>query len=62
VALKASYRDGSAALGGDVIVDARQDYDQNGGIAVDMQMNAQGAKVWKRLTGESIGKTNCYCS
>jgi len=56
VALKASYRDGSAALGGDVIVDARQDYDQNGGIAVDMQMNAQGAKVWKRLTGESIGK------
>jgi len=56
VALKASYRDGSAALGGDVIVDASQDYDQNGGIAVDMQMNAQGAKVWKRLTGESIGK------
>ncbi|MFK5855949.1 MAG: protein translocase subunit SecDF [Bacteroidota bacterium] len=56
IALKASNRDGSAALGGDVIVDARQDYDQNGGIAVDMQMNSQGAKVWKRLTGESIGK------
>lgn len=56
VALKASYRDGSAALGGDVIVDASQDFDQNGGIAVDMQMNAQGAKVWKRLTGESVGK------
>lgn len=56
IALKASYRDGSAALGGDVIVDASQDYDQNGVITVDMQMNAQGAKVWKRLTGESIGK------
>ncbi|MFA5418183.1 MAG: protein translocase subunit SecDF [Bacteroidales bacterium] len=56
IALKASYRDGSAALGGDVIEDARQDYDQNGGIAVDMQMNGQGAKVWKKLTGESIGK------
>jgi len=56
IALKASSRDGSAALGGDVIVDARQDYDQNGGIAVDMQMNSQGAKIWKRLTGESIGK------
>jgi len=56
IALKASTRDGSAALGGDVIVDARQDYDQNGGIAVDMQMNSQGAKIWKRLTGESIGK------
>jgi len=56
IALKASTRDGSAALGGDVIVDARQDYDQNGGIAVDMQMNSQGAKIWKRLTGESIGR------
>ena len=56
IALKASYRDGAAALGGDVIENARQDYDQNGGISVDMQMNGQGAKVWKRLTGESIGK------
>lgn len=56
IALKASNRDGSAALGGDVIVDARQDYGENGGVVVDMQMNSQGAKVWKRLTGESIGK------
>lgn len=56
VALKASARDGSAALGGDVIEDARQDFDQNGQITVDMQMNGQGAKIWKRLTGESIGK------
>ena len=54
VALKA--RQGGAALGGDVIVDARQDYDQNGGVSVDMQMNAQGAKIWKRLTGENIGR------
>lgn len=56
VALKASARDGSAALGGDVIVDSRQDYDQNGGVSVDLQMNSEGAKVWKRLTGENIGK------
>ncbi|MEJ2593690.1 MAG: protein translocase subunit SecDF [bacterium] len=56
VALKASARDGSAALGGDVIADARQDYDQNGRVTVDLQMNSQGAKVWKRLTGENIGK------
>ncbi len=56
VALKASARDGSAALGGDVIEDARQDFDQNGQITVDMQMNGQGGKIWKRLTGESIGK------
>ena len=56
VALKASTRDGSAALGGDVISDARQDYDQNGRVTVDLQMNSQGAKVWKRLTGENVGK------
>ncbi|MBE0650498.1 MAG: protein translocase subunit SecDF [Bacteroidales bacterium] len=56
VALKASSRDGSAALGGDVISDARQDYDQNGRVTVDLQMNSQGAKTWKRVTGDNIGK------
>ncbi len=56
IALKASSRDGSAALGGDVISDARQDFDQNGRVTVDLQMNSQGAKVWKRITGENIGK------
>lgn len=54
VALKTTQ--GEAALGGDVIVDARQDYDQNGGVAVDMQMNSQGAKIWKRITGENVGR------
>ena len=54
VALKASQ--GEAALGGDVIVDAGQDFDQNGGVSVDMQMNSQGAKIWKRLTGENVGR------
>ena len=56
VALKASGRDGSAALGGDVIVDARQDFDQNGRVEVTIQMNSVGAKIWKRLTGENIGR------
>ena len=56
IALKASSRDGSAALGGDVISDARQDFDQNGRVTVDLQMNSQGAKIWKRITGENIGK------
>lgn len=56
VALKTSARDGSAAMGGEMIVDARQDYDQNGRVTVDLQMNSQGAKVWKRLTGENIGR------
>lgn len=56
VALKASSRDGSAAMGGDVISDARQDYGQNGDVTVDLQMDSQGAKIWKRLTGENVGR------
>jgi len=55
VALKTS-RDNKAALGGEVIVDARQDYDQNGRVEVSIQMNNEGAKIWKRLTGENIGR------
>ncbi|MCR5013331.1 MAG: protein translocase subunit SecDF [Bacteroidales bacterium] len=55
VALKMS-RDNKCALGGEVITDARQDYGQNNEVQVDIQMNAEGAKAWKRLTGENIGK------
>ncbi len=56
IALKVTSRDGSAALGGDVITDARQDYDQNGNVEVTLSMNSEGARVWKRLTGENIDK------
>ena len=55
VALKMS-RDNKCALGGEVITDARQDYGQNNQVEVTIQMNAEGAKAWKRLTGENIGK------
>ena len=55
VALKMS-RDNKCALGGEVITDARQDYNQTNQVEVTMQMNSEGAKTWKRLTGESIGK------
>jgi len=56
VAIKVTSRDGSAALGGEVIVDARQDYDQVGNVEVSLNMNSEGARVWKRLTGENIDK------
>ncbi len=55
VALKMS-RDNKCALGGEVITDARQDYGQRNEVEVDIQMNAEGAKAWKRLTGENVGK------
>lgn len=55
VALKAN-RDNKCALGGEVITEARQDYDQNGRVEVTIQMNSEGAKAWKRLTGDNIGR------
>lgn len=56
IALKTTNRDLKAALGGEVITEARQDYDQNGRVEVSMSMNSEGAKTWKRLTGENIGR------
>ncbi len=56
VALKVTSRDGSPALGGEVVTNARQDYDENGRVEVTMNMNAEGARIWKRLTGDNIGK------
>ena len=57
-ALKVTNRDGSPALGGDVVTDANADFMQQGGRTeqmVNMVMNAEGAKAWARLTKENIG-------
>ncbi|SHG06035.1 SecD/SecF fusion protein [Salegentibacter echinorum] len=40
-------------LSGDVITDAQQTYDQMGRIAVSMQMNGRGAKIWEDMTGQA---------
>ncbi len=58
-AIKVTNRDGSPALGGDVVTDANADFVQQVGHAeqqVSMTMNAEGAKAWARLTKENIGK------
>ena len=58
IAVKASTRDGKAPLDGGVITDARVVYSGNGGTPeVDMAMNAEGARVWARLTADNIGKS-----
>ncbi|WP_319499857.1 protein translocase subunit SecDF [uncultured Draconibacterium sp.] len=58
IALKVTTRDGKAPLDGGVITDARQDFDQFGSNPeVAMQMNAEGAKVWQRMTKENVGKS-----
>jgi SecD/SecF fusion protein len=44
-------------LGGESIIDTRQDYDQfSGQPDVQMTMNALGARSWENLTGENVGK------
>lgn len=49
-------RDQQAPLGGDVVSDARQDYDQSGQPEVSMQMNPSGAKKWQKLTGSNVNR------
>lgn len=58
IALKSTSRDSRAPLTGDVITDARQDFDQLGSRPeVAMSMNSEGAKTWQRMTKENIGKS-----
>jgi len=47
---------GSPALGGDVISDARQDYDANKNVEVSIRMDSTGARAWRRITGENIDR------
>ncbi len=57
IAIKASARDGSCALDGDVIVDARYDYNHQNQLEISMTMNNQGAKEWKRITAANIDRS-----
>ena len=55
-AIRITTRDGSALLDGGVITDARQDFSNNGGNEISMTMNNEGAREWKRITGDNIGR------
>ncbi len=44
-------RQNEPPLSGSVITDATQAYDQVGNVAVTMQMNGKGAKIWEEMTG-----------
>ncbi|HYK76977.1 MAG TPA: protein translocase subunit SecDF [Daejeonella sp.] len=57
-ALKSTKLDGSPALGGDVISDARSDYDQRGNPEVVMVMNSDGAREWRRITAAASADPN----
>ena len=57
IALRGDPRNNDAAMDGEVITDARQDFAQfNNSAEVSMTMSSEGAAEWKRLTGENIGK------
>ncbi len=56
VALKSSG-DKGAVLDGNVVVDARQDFNERAGNEISMTMNATGARMWKKITGENIGSS-----
>ncbi|MDR0582362.1 MAG: protein translocase subunit SecDF [Prevotellaceae bacterium] len=45
--------DGKAPLDGGVITDARLTYGQTGNAEVEMNMNAEGARIWARLTADA---------
>ena len=45
-----------AKLEGEVVTDARQDYDPvSGGVVVEMSMNKHGADVWAKMTTDNVG-------
>jgi len=46
----------AAPISGEVVSDARQDYDQGGRPEVSMSMNPGGARKWQKMTGDNIGK------
>ncbi|WP_339629970.1 protein translocase subunit SecDF [uncultured Maribacter sp.] len=48
-----SNRDGTPRISGDVVSDARADFDQFSKPAVSMTMNTKGAKEWEKLTGDA---------
>ncbi|MXV15852.1 protein translocase subunit SecDF [Hufsiella ginkgonis] len=49
-AIRVTKPDGSAALKGSVVIDARDDISPNGDPEVTMYMNAEGAREWRILT------------
>ena len=55
-ALKITEPSGRAPLEGDVITNAKDDFDQMGHPSVSMQMNSDGARRWSQITKQNIGK------
>ena len=55
-ALKVTSSSGRAPLEGDVVVDAKDEFDNFGNPCVSMSMNNKGARLWAQLTKQNVGK------
>ena len=55
-AIKSSERNGRAPLEGDVITDAKDEFDNFGKPCVSMSMNTDGSRRWAVLTKNNVGK------
>ena len=56
-AIRVTERNGRAPLEGDVVTDAKDDYDQHGRPCVSMQMNVDGARRWAALTKANLKRS-----
>ena len=56
-AFKSTERNGKAPLEGDVVTDAKDEFDQYSKPAVSMTMNSDGARRWAQLTKQNIGRS-----
>ncbi len=61
-AIKSTERNGRAPLEGDVVTDAKDEYDQFNKPCVSMSMNTEGSRRWAALTKKNIGKFYRYRS
>ena len=55
-AIKSTERNGRAPLEGDVITDAKDEFDNFGKPCVSMSMNTDGARRWAVMTKNNVGK------
>ena len=53
-AIKVTERNGRAPLEGDVVTNAKDEFDNNGRPDVSMQMNVEGARRWAALTKANV--------
>ena len=54
--IKSDNKNGLPDLTGDVIIDSKADFQQNGRPCVTMAMNTEGARRWATLTKQNVGR------